>query len=157
MGSFYGIGNWSKLPIKHDEKVFITTSTMKNPIIARYWDYGEIYSAKTIGEFNIYNEDLGIILSDKNTQEEIVDFINKNIKKPSKIETEYDLYIDHLFLYRKFENDIVKNNESIFELLTNNYFIPDNSCFCSSQDDINITHLKFYTSIYEFVNQNIQF
>lgn len=31
MGSFYGLGSWSRLPIQEDEKVFITTNDMKNP------------------------------------------------------------------------------------------------------------------------------
>lgn len=33
MGSFYGLGSWTRLPIQDDEKVFITTKDMKKVTI----------------------------------------------------------------------------------------------------------------------------
>ena len=155
MGSYYGLGNWTKLPIEHDEDVFITTTTMKTPIIAKYFDYGEIYKVKIIGDFKIRDKDYNIVLTNENTIEEITKFINKNIKRPCDDNTEFELYIDNLFLYESFINSMSRKEQTIYEILAWNYLIPDNSCFCASQDEISGVQLVYYQSIYEFINKKM--
>lgn len=156
MGSFYGLGSWSRLPIQEDEKVFITTNDMKNPIVAKYFDYGEIYNVEICGDFEIRDKNDKIILSSNSHLREIEKFINDNLKRPNNEKTEYDLYVDHLFLYENIVKKIditASYYNNIFRVLSNNYIYPDNSCFCASQDDISEIQKDFYNSIANFINE----
>ena len=163
MGSFYGLGSWTRLPINWDDEVFIVTATMKNPIIAKYYDYGEVYEIKLCGDFEIQDKDYNVVLSSKDTLEEIKEFINVNINRPSNSDEKkvVDIYVDHLFLYedviQQFINDYVKRGSyySIFHILCDNYFVPDNTQFCASQDDISELQMKYYSTIAKFIDDRV--
>lgn len=163
MGSFYGLGSWTRLPIKDDEEVFIVTSEMKNPIIAKYYDYGQIHEVKLCGDFEMKDKDYNVVLSSKNTLEEIKDFINANINRPSNSDENkvVNLYVDHLFLYEEVIQPFINEYEkrggyySIHYILMENYFVADNSQFCASQDDISDVQLKYYETIAKFVNSRV--
>lgn len=160
MGSFYGLGSWSRLPIQDDEKVFITTKDMKNPIVAKYFDYGEIYDVEICGKFKIKDENYDTLISSDSSLEDITKFINDNLKRPSNPKTKVDLYVDHLFIYETLINKVdtvASYYNNIFRVLSEHYFYPDNSCFCASQDDISEIQKDFYNSIANFINNKYPF
>lgn len=44
---------------------------------------------------------------------------------------------------------------SIFGILCDNYFVPDNTQFCASQDDISELQVKYYETITKFINDKV--
>ena len=115
------------------------------------------------GEFEIHDKDYNVVLSSKNTLQEIEDFINANINRPSNSDEKkiIDVYVDHLFLFEDVIQPVI--NEyiarqcyySIFGILCDNYFVPDNTQFCASQDDISEFQVKYYETITKFISNNV--